>query len=219
MIISLHSLPSSFPSSREVNCKQICKSEHCFSALKQSGTILGLYKHNFTLLELTADKIYASIKRVSLHHTLVRGLGCVWGDHKDHQVQWQSLQPTQFMKKDGSWRAAGLSWAVAAEGSSVFFPLIPYKKNQFRLSLWAGFTLQSDCCSILLERVHSCGRVLPSFLRAPLIAGGSAIRVTPRQLLSTQGTESCWRAPGVMLRMGLQQQPKDHVIEGQRLVS
>lgn len=120
MVIPLQSLPSSFPPSREVNCKQTYKSEHCFSALKQSGTvILCLYKHNFALLELTADKVYASA-----------WAGCVSeGDPKDHQAQWQSLQPANFIKEDGSGRAAGLSWAVVAEASSIFFPLVPCNKS------------------------------------------------------------------------------------------
>jgi len=69
MVIPLHSLPSSFSPSREFNCKQIYKSEHCFSALKQSGTIiLCLYKHNFALLELTADEAYDKMEGFSASH-------------------------------------------------------------------------------------------------------------------------------------------------------
>lgn len=77
MVIPLHSLPSSFPPSREVNCKQIYKSQHCFSALKQSGTIIPcLYKHNFALLECTADEVYASTQGSSASHPSTRA-GCV----------------------------------------------------------------------------------------------------------------------------------------------
>lgn len=117
-------------------------------------------------------------------------------------------------------------WAkLGSCGRRELHILPPYtlQKIQSRFSLRAGFTLRSDCCSILLEGAHSCPRVLPSFLRAPSIAGGSAVRMTPHQLLSTrprsQATASGLLTPGVTLRMGLQRQRRDHVIEGQRLVS
>lgn len=83
-------------------------------------------------------------------------------------------------------------WAkLGSCGRRELHILPPYtlQKIQSRFSLRAGFTLRSDCCSILLEGAHSCPRVLPSFLRAPLIAGGSAVRMTPHQLLSTEAPQ------------------------------
>lgn len=110
MVIPLHSLPSSFPPSSEVNCKQIYKSERCFSALRQSGTIiLCLYKRNFALLELIADEVYASTEDFAASHPGTCAGYVSEGDPKDHQAQWQSLRPATFIKEDGSGRAAGLS--------------------------------------------------------------------------------------------------------------
>lgn len=110
MVIPLHSLPSSFPPSREVNCKQIYKSQHCFSALKQSGTIIPcLYKHNFALLECTADEVYASTQGSSASHPSTRA-GCVSEGHLGYyQAQRQSLQPANFVTQGGRrWKSC---WA------------------------------------------------------------------------------------------------------------
>lgn len=108
MVIPLHSLPSSFPPSSEVNCKQIYKSECCFSALRQSGTIiLCLYKRNFALLELIADEVYASTEGFAASHPSTRAGYVSEGDPKDRQAQWQPLRPATFIKEDGSGKLLG----------------------------------------------------------------------------------------------------------------
>lgn len=221
MVIPLHSLPSS----REVNCKQIYKSEHCFSALKQSGTIiLCLYKHNFALLELTADEVCASTGGSSAPHHGTWAGSLSERDPTDQQAQWWSLQPAHFLEEeDGSGRAARLSGAVVAERSYIFLPPYPginpvwvFCKGRFHLTkhtfqhppwksplsfkTFARFPTRSPNCA---RQHQSCDPALAPKHWGPCVPT----------------TDCCSLTPGVRPGMMLQHQLRDHAIKGQRLVS
>lgn len=142
-------------------------------------------------------------------------------DSKDHQAQWQSLLPANFIREDGSGRVAGLGWAVVAERSSIFFPLVPCNKSSFfkgRLHLRKHMFQHPAWKSPLL--FESCAQ-LPAFSRN---CRRQCCTRDPSPAPEDRGpciqaTVCCLLAPGVRPRMALQHQLRDHVIEGQRLVS
>lgn len=123
------------------------------------------------------------------------GWVCVW--EGPQKAQWQSLQPANFIKEDGSGRATELRWVVVAEGSSIFFPLVSCNKSSLGFSLRTGFTLQSVCSNNLLERAHYRSTVLPSCPRAPLIVGGSTARAA-LHFTSSRGLRSLHPGNGVL---------------------